>query len=46
MRRGIGELIERLRSHIDKETMALLPACSDCIDETLDQELALEYASA
>jgi hemerythrin-like domain-containing protein len=46
LRRGIGELIERLRGHIDKETMALLPACESCIDDGADQALALEYASA
>jgi hemerythrin-like domain-containing protein len=46
LRRGIVELTERLRSHIDKETMALLPSCDDCLDETVDQELAFEYASA
>ncbi len=46
LRRGIAELIERLRGHIDKETMALLPACSDYIVDPADQELALEYASA
>jgi hemerythrin-like domain-containing protein len=46
LRRGIGELAERLRGHIDKETMALLPACDDCIDDDADQALALGYASA
>lgn len=46
LRRSIGELSERLRSHIDKETMALLPACSDHFDEATDQELAFGYACA
>ncbi len=45
LKRGIGELVERLRSHIDKETMALLPACEQCLDPADDQTLALEYAS-
>lgn len=46
LKRGIGELIERLRSHIDKETMALCPACNDVLDEATDQELAFGYACA
>ena len=46
MKRGILELAERLRSHIDKETMALLPVCDDHFDDAVDQELALAYACA
>ena len=46
LRRAALELVERLRSHIDKETMALLPACHDAIDDETDQRLALGYAAA
>ncbi|HZQ62029.1 MAG TPA: hemerythrin domain-containing protein [Casimicrobiaceae bacterium] len=46
LKRGIGELIERLRSHIDKETMALGPACDDYLDDDVDQELAFGYATS
>ncbi len=46
LKRGIGELAERLRSHIDKENMALLPLCDDHLEPATDQELAFAYASA
>jgi hemerythrin-like domain-containing protein len=46
LKRGIVELADRLRGHIDKETMALLPVCDDMLDASLDQELALAYACA
>ncbi len=46
LKRGIGELAERLRSHIDKENMALLPLCDDHLEPAADQELAFGYASA
>ena len=40
------ELVERLVSHIQKETMALLPLLDDLLDEDTDRELAMAYASA
>lgn len=46
LRRAAQELAERLRSHIDKETMALLPVCNDVFDDDTDQRLAFGYASA
>ena len=39
-RRLGGELSERLRSHIDKEEMALLPALENILDADLDAEIA------
>jgi hemerythrin-like domain-containing protein len=45
LRRSALEMIERLRSHIDKETMALLPVLEDLLDEDTDRELAFTYAS-
>ncbi len=45
-RRGALELVERLRAHIDKETVALLPALEDVLDEEVDRELAFTYASS
>ena len=45
LRRGALELVERLESHIQKETMSLLPALDDALDEDADSELTLEYAS-
>jgi len=40
------ELVERMVSHIQKETMALLPLLEDLLDEPTDQALALAYAGA
>jgi hemerythrin-like domain-containing protein len=45
-RRGLPELIERQVSHIQKETMALLPMLDDLLDPDTDRELAMEYAAA
>jgi hemerythrin-like domain-containing protein len=38
------ELVERQVSHIQKETMALLPVLEDVLDAQTDGELALGYA--
>jgi hemerythrin-like domain-containing protein len=43
--RGALEMVERQVSHIQKETMALLPLLDDLLDEDTDRELALAYAS-
>jgi hemerythrin-like domain-containing protein len=40
------ELVERQVSHIQKETMALLPLLDDLLDDEADRELALAYAAA
>ena len=40
------ELIERLRAHIDKETVALLPEIDNALDDDADRELALGYVEA
>jgi hemerythrin-like domain-containing protein len=45
LRRGALEFSERLRTHIDKETLALLPLLEDLLDEETDRELAFAYAS-
>ena len=42
---GVLEMVERQVSHIQKETMALLPMLDDLLDEETDRELALAYAS-
>lgn len=39
------ELVERQVSHIQKETMAMLPLLEDLLDAGTDGELALEYAA-
>jgi hemerythrin-like domain-containing protein len=46
LRRTVVELIERLRGHIDKETMALLPLLDNLLDDVADDELALRYAES
>jgi len=46
LRRCALELAERLASHIQKETMALLPLVDDLLDEDTDRELAFAYAGA
>jgi len=45
LRRGALEMVEREVSHIQKETMALLPLLEDLLDDDTDRELALAYAS-
>ncbi len=45
LRRCALEMVERLRAHIDKETMALLPALEDALDDDTDRELAFAYAA-
>jgi len=40
------ELVERQVSHIQKETMAVLPMLEDVLDPDSDAELALGYAEA
>ncbi len=39
------ELVERQVSHIQKETMALLPMLDDLLDEDADRELACAYGA-
>ena len=38
------ELLERQVSHIQKETMALLPLLDELLDDDTDRELAFSYA--
>jgi hemerythrin-like domain-containing protein len=45
LRLGMLELIERQVSHIQKETMAVLPLLQDLLDADTDGELALGYAA-
>lgn len=45
LRRLSLELIERQVSHIQKETMGLLPLVDDLLDEETDRELAFAYAT-
>ena len=45
LKRGTLELVERQVSHIQRETMALLPMLEDLLDEDSDRELAFAYAS-
>jgi hemerythrin-like domain-containing protein len=45
LRRSALELIERQVSHIQKETMALLPLLDDLLEEADDRELAFAYAA-
>ncbi|HRI18627.1 MAG TPA: hemerythrin domain-containing protein [Burkholderiaceae bacterium] len=45
LRRGTLEMVERQVSHIQKETMALLPLLDDLLDDDTDRELAFAYAS-
>ena len=44
LRRLGNEFVERLRSHIDKEEMVLVPAVEGTIDEEEDSRLAEQYA--
>ncbi len=45
LRRDALEMVERQVSHIQKETMALLPLLDNLLDEDTDRELAFAYAS-
>jgi hemerythrin-like domain-containing protein len=45
LRRSALELVERQVSHIQKETMALLPALDDMLDDETDRELAFAYTA-
>jgi len=40
------ELIERQVSHIQKETMALLPLLDDLLDDDVDRQLAFAYGAS
>ena len=46
LRRNALELVERQVSHIQKETMALLPLLDDMLDDETDRELAFAYADS
>jgi len=39
------EMVERMVSHIQKESMSLLPTLEDLLDEDTDRELAFAYAA-
>lgn len=41
----VMELVERQVSHVQKETMALLPMLDDLLDPDTDRALAFEYAA-
>jgi hemerythrin-like domain-containing protein len=45
LKRSSLELMERLRAHIHKETMGLLPLVDDLLDEDADRDLAFAYAT-
>jgi hemerythrin-like domain-containing protein len=45
LRRNALELVERQVSHIQKETMALLPLLDDLLEEADDRELAFAYSA-
>lgn len=45
LQRVAGELVERQVSHIQKETMALLPMLDDLLDEETDRQLAFAYSA-
>lgn len=45
LQRTAGELVERQVSHIQKETMALLPMLDDLLDEETDRQLAFNYSA-
>jgi hemerythrin-like domain-containing protein len=44
LRRTVIEMVERMVSHIQKETMALLPMLDQLLDEEQDRELAFAHA--
>ncbi|MBI5275842.1 MAG: hemerythrin domain-containing protein [Burkholderiales bacterium] len=46
LRQGTLEMVERQVSHIQKETMAVLPLLNDLLDADADAELAMAYATA
>jgi len=46
LKRVALEMIERLRAHIQKETMGLLPLVDDLLDEDADRDLAFAYATS
>ena len=46
LRRGTLEMVERQVSHIQKETMALLPMVEDLLDDETDRQLSLAYAES
>jgi len=43
---GAIEMVERQVSHIQKETMALLPMLDDLLDDETDRELSFAYAAS
>ncbi len=45
LKTGALEMVERQVSHIQKETMALLPMLDDLLDDDTDRELAFAYAA-
>jgi len=45
LKRAALEMSERLRGHIQKETMGLVPLVDDLLDESVDRDLALAYAA-
>ena len=45
LRRTALEMSERLRAHIEKETIGLLPLVDDLLEEDIDRELAFAYAA-
>jgi hypothetical protein len=44
LKRLVLEIVERQVSHIQKETMALLPLLDDLLDDESDRTLAFAYA--
>ncbi len=46
LQRGTLEIVERQVSHIQKETMALLPLLDDLLDDDTDRTLAFSYAAS
>lgn len=45
LKSNVVELVERQVSHIQKETMALLPMLDDLLDADTDRSLAFDYAA-
>ena len=45
LKRTALEMVERQVTHIQKETMALLPLLDDLLDEDTDRDLAFAYAT-
>jgi iron-sulfur cluster repair protein YtfE (RIC family) len=46
LKRGALETVERLRAHIHKETMGLLPLVDELLDEDSDRDLAFAYRAS